>query len=190
MAAQYPNNIVSFSPSTVTDYSTTVLAEHVNTLREEVIALQSNLGTLIKTGSGGVGDYDSITVSWNSLKDRLANIEYGLTDVYTDYVSKSGGSSITSSTDSTVSLNIKAKSGQTADLLTLKNSSNSTVTKVTSSGNIYTRDKELVPIIYAPTQPTGSNFAAGTVWIDSSVDVDVTVAGTGAAFSELMLIGA
>jgi hypothetical protein len=83
MAAQYPTNVVSFSPSTVTDFTTTILAAHVNTLREEVIALQSNLGTLIKTGSGWIGTFDQVTSSWDSLKDRLANIEYGLNDVWT-----------------------------------------------------------------------------------------------------------
>lgn len=83
MAAQYPINVVSWSPSTVTDFSTTVLAEHVNTLREEVIALQANLGTYIKTGSGWVGTFDQVTSSWDSLKDRIANIEYGLNDVWT-----------------------------------------------------------------------------------------------------------
>lgn len=82
MAAQYPINVVSWSPSTVTDYSTTVLAEHVNTLREEVVAIESTLGTYLSTGSGWVGTFDQVTTAWNTLKDRLANIEYGLKDVW------------------------------------------------------------------------------------------------------------
>lgn len=76
----YPNSVVAWTP--VVDFSTTVLAEHVNTLREEAIAVQSTLGTLVSTGSGWIGVFDQVTTSWNTLKDRLANIEYGLKDVW------------------------------------------------------------------------------------------------------------
>lgn len=88
MTAAYPAAVKSFS--TKVDFTDTVLAEHVNTLQEEVNALQANLGTFIKTGSGGVGNYDAVTTAWGTLKDRLANIEYGLTDVWTAV--PSGGS--------------------------------------------------------------------------------------------------
>ena len=88
MTAAYPAAVKSFS--TKVDFTDTVLAEHVNTLQEEVNSLQANLGTYIKTGSGGIGTYDAVTTAWNTLKDRLANIEYGLTDVWTAV--PSGGS--------------------------------------------------------------------------------------------------
>ena len=88
MTAAYPAAVKSFS--TKVDFTDTVLAEHVNTLQEEVNSLQANLGTYIKTGSGGIGTYDAVTTAWNTLKDRLANIEYGLTDVRTAV--PSGGS--------------------------------------------------------------------------------------------------
>jgi len=88
VTAAYPAAVKSFS--TKVDFTDTVLAEHVNTLQEEVNALQANLGTFIKTGSGGVGNYDAVTTAWSTLKDRLANIEYGLTDVWTAV--PSGGS--------------------------------------------------------------------------------------------------
>lgn len=80
MTAAYPAAVKSFT--TKVDFSDTILAEHVNTLQEEVNSIQANLGTLIKTGSGWVGDFDQITTAWDSLKDRLANIEYGLADVW------------------------------------------------------------------------------------------------------------
>jgi len=88
VTASYPASVKSFS--TKVDFSDTVLAEHVNSLQEEVNSLQTNLGTLIKTGSGWVGNVDFVTTSWDTLKDRLANIEYGLTDVRTAV--PSGGS--------------------------------------------------------------------------------------------------
>ena len=190
MTAAYPASVKSFS--TKVDFSDTVLAEHVNSLQEEVNSLQANIGTYIKTGSGWVGSFDQVTSSWNSLKDRLANIEYGLGEVYNDYVSLSGGSTILSSANSTVGLTVKAKTSQTANIANFKNSSDSAVTYVDASGHIFTRTKELVPVIYSATQPTGSSFAAGTVWVDSSVDVDITVTsggGSGSLNDTLMLMG-
>lgn len=80
MTASYPAAVKSFI--TKVDFSDTVLAEHVNSLQDEVNTIESNLGTYIKTGSGWVGEFDQITTSWDSLKDRLANIEYGLADVW------------------------------------------------------------------------------------------------------------
>ena len=80
MTASYPAAVKSFT--TKVDFTDTVLAEHVNSLQEEVNSLQVNLGTYIKTGSGWVGTFDTVTTSWNTLKDRLANIEYGLYQVW------------------------------------------------------------------------------------------------------------
>ena len=89
MTAAYPATVKSFT--TKVDFSDTVLAEHVNSLQDEVNSLQANIGTFIKTGSGWVGAFDQVTTAWNTLKDRLANIEYGLGEVYNDYTSLSGG---------------------------------------------------------------------------------------------------
>ena len=80
MTASYPASVKSFT--TKVDFSDTVLAEHVNSLQDEVNSIQANLGTYIKTGSGWVGEFDQITTNWNTLKDRLANIEYGLNVSY------------------------------------------------------------------------------------------------------------
>jgi hypothetical protein len=80
VTASYPAAVKSFV--TKVDFADTILAEHVNSLQEEVNSLQANLGTFIKTGSGWVGSFDQVTTAWDSLKDRLANIEYGLADVW------------------------------------------------------------------------------------------------------------
>jgi hypothetical protein len=76
VAASYPASVKSFT--TKVDFTDIILAEHVNSLQEEVNSLQANIGTYIKTGSGWVGSFDKVTTNWNTLKDRLANIEYGL----------------------------------------------------------------------------------------------------------------
>ena len=90
MPASYPSSVKSFT--TKVDFADTVLAEHVNSLQDEVNSLEANLGTFIRTSSGWVGSFDQVTVSWNTLKDRLANIEYGLNIAYAGKM-PTGGSS-------------------------------------------------------------------------------------------------
>ena len=169
MTASYPSSVKSFT--TKVDFSDTVLAEHVNSLQDEVNTIEANLGTYITTGSGWVGSFDQVTTNWNSLKDRLANIEYGLNDAFDTHVNNTGGSTITSTANDLVSLIIKAKSSQTANLLELQTSAGTVVSKVDSSGVIYTSGKALVPVVYASTQP--SSVPAGTVWVDSTSSVSV-----------------
>lgn len=81
MTAAYPSTVKSFT--TKVDFTDTVLAEHVNSLQDEVRSLETNLGTSIATGSGWVGSFDQVTINWNTVKDRIANIEYGLNVAYT-----------------------------------------------------------------------------------------------------------
>ena len=80
MTASYPASVKSFT--TKVDFTDTVLAAHVNSLQLEVVALQVELGTDVAVGSGWVGAVDFVTTNWNTLKDRLANIEYGLKTAY------------------------------------------------------------------------------------------------------------
>jgi hypothetical protein len=167
VTASYPASVRSFT--TKVDFTDTVLAEHVNSLQEEVNSLQANLGTFIKTGSGWVGEFDTTTTAWNTLKDRLANMEYGIKDVYDDYVSRSGGSSIVSSGAAVKGLIVKGASSQSANLVEFQTSAGTVVSKVDAAGEIYTSDKKLVPIVYSSSQP--SSVPAGTIWVDSTSNV-------------------
>ena len=167
MTASYPASVKSFT--TKVDFTDTVLAEHVNSLQDEVNSLQANLGTFIKTGSGWVGVFDVVTTNWNTLKDRLANMEYGIKDVYDDYVSRSGGSSIVASGAAIKGLIVKGASSQTANLVEFQTSAGTVISKVDAAGEIYTSDKKLVPIVYASSQP--SSVPAGTIWVDSTSNV-------------------
>lgn len=87
--AQYPSAIKSFT--TKVDLVDTVFAEHVNSLQEEVVAVQSNLGTDIRTSSGWVGTFTNATSVWPDLKSRIANIEYGLNNALTSGTLPTGG---------------------------------------------------------------------------------------------------
>jgi hypothetical protein len=89
----YPSAVRNFG-SDVVNFTTTILAEHVNYLRAEVNSIETVLGTYLTLSSGWVGSFTEpvISYTWDSLKDRLANIEYGL---HTAYAAKTptGGTS-------------------------------------------------------------------------------------------------
>jgi hypothetical protein len=89
----YPGAVRNFG-SDVVNFTTTILAEHVNYLRAEVNSVETVLGTYLNLSSGWSGSFTEPTISytWDSLKDRLANIEYGL---HTAYAAKTptGGTS-------------------------------------------------------------------------------------------------
>lgn len=175
MAAQYPSAVKSFT--TKVDFTDTVLAEHVNSLQEEVNSLENNLGTYVATGSGWVGSFDQVTTGWNTLKDRIANIEYGLNTAFNQRVDTTGGSTIQSTSNIVTSLIIKAKSGQSTNILEFQTSAGSVVSKVGTDGVIYTSNKALVPVIYASSQP--SSVPAGTIWVDSTSSISQLDASSG-----------
>lgn len=175
MTASYPSSVKSFT--TKVDFVDSVLAIHVNDLQDEVNAIQTTLGTSIRTSSGWVGAFDTTTVTWNNVKDRISNIEYGLKTVFDNYVSSAGGSTITSSAIGIVSLNIKARASQTANLVEFRNSSNTVVSNVDAAGEIYTSSRKLVPIVYSATLPT--SVPAGTIWVDSASSIATLSPTTG-----------
>ena len=85
----YPSGIKSFGVDVI-NFTDTILAEHVNLLRAEVNSIETVLGTYLTTSSGWVGSFDQSTTTWNSLKDRVANIEYGLNTTYAAKVPTGG----------------------------------------------------------------------------------------------------
>lgn len=246
MTASYPSSVKSFT--TKVDFTDTVLAAHVNDLQDEVNSIEATVGASIKTGSGWVGAFDQITSSWDTLKDRINNIEYGLYTAFNNHVSKVGGSVIIPSGSSVKGLVIKAASGQTANLLEFQDSSSTLLARVTSAGvleiggsnavtlsasqtltnkTITFTDNTLTgvaststsqtltnktisgasntlssigtsslvngTVVYSATQPdaVALSYPVGTIWVDSSSDVDETaVISSGGSLSDtLMLMG-
>ncbi len=89
MAAVYPSGIKSFGA--VVDAVDVVFAAHINDLRDEVEAVEGELGTGLKT-STWTGAFAQ-SGSWGNLALRLTNIERGIvttSDVHTQYVKKAG----------------------------------------------------------------------------------------------------
>jgi hypothetical protein len=128
VTASYPISVKSFT--TKVDFADTVLAAHVNDLQDEVNSIEATLGTSIKTGSGWIGSFDQITSSWNTLKDRIANIEYGLNISYTAKLPTGGttGQVLTKTSGSDYAVNwqtidaLPSQSGNTGKYLTTNGS--------------------------------------------------------------------
>jgi hypothetical protein len=163
--------------TTKINFTDPILAGHVNDLQDEMTAVQSTLGSAINVGSGWVGTFNQVTTNWNTVKDRLANIEYGLGEVYNDYISITGGSTLQPSASSIKGLIVKAKASQSANLVEFQTSAGTVISYADPAGELYTSGKKLVPIVYATTQP--SSVPIGTIWVDSDSDVSVLNAQSG-----------
>ena len=136
MTAQFPAAVVAYTYKV--DLRDIVLAADINAVYDEVTALENILGTLPATNLGWQnGSFDQTTLSWNTMRDRIQNLEYGLYTAYNNRVASKGGTTITPTDNSTVNLTLQAKAGQTLDMLQLKTSSGNLVTKVDSSGVLY-----------------------------------------------------
>jgi hypothetical protein len=147
MAASYPNTVKVWSVNDAgfnypEDLKEIVYARHVTQLYDEVTAIQSELGA----GSGGLKASSFSSTSpvfnptpssmWPSLRDRLANIERGITFTLNNRVNIAGGSTVTPSAVGVTGLTLKAISGQTSRLLEVKNSGDTVVAGITPSGYI------------------------------------------------------
>lgn len=131
---EYPTRVKSWTARR--DNLDLVVAADVNTIYDEVTAIEQNLGAggVSQSSTWGAANFDSTTVNWSNLHDRLINIEAGVFTAFTDRVNTGGGSTIQSGSNSTVSLSIKAKSGQTANLVEFKDSSNMVVASISAAG--------------------------------------------------------
>jgi hypothetical protein len=135
MSAVYPSAIKTFSRRR--DLLDIIQAVDVNQVYDEVTALQTVLGTFVtsKPSAWSSGSFTTPS-SWPTLRERIENIEAGVFSAFNDRVLSSGGTTINPSTVSTVGLVIRARSGQTADLIQFQNSSGTTVTRIANDGSL------------------------------------------------------
>ena len=137
MAASYPTSVRSFT--TKVNVVDIIQAAHPNSLQEEVVAIESVLGTAPTVATAAVAtDWANTATDYVTIKARLANIEKGIVaDTHTQYVKKVGGSDIIISSAAVVGLAIKAATSQSADLMQWKDSSGTVVTRVGPDGILY-----------------------------------------------------
>ena len=135
MTATFPTSVRPYVSRT--DLVDTVIADNINSLQEEIKAIEGALGTtatnqnpLVSTWSGTF----SQGLLWSTISDRFANLEAGLINGVTNapYVNVSGGSTIT--TSSNKGLILRTGSG-TSNLLETYNSSFTLGFNLDSSGN-------------------------------------------------------
>jgi voltage-gated potassium channel Kch len=133
--AQYPTRVAEFTQKV--DLQSIVFAADINTAYDEIVATQSALGSEPTNGGvWGSGTFTTGTQVWSNVSQRIKNIENGVFTLNNTAVRTTGASTIVPTTASTVGLAIRAQTSQTGNLLEFRDSSNTVVSRVTSSGAI------------------------------------------------------
>ena len=133
MSASFPGTLKTFATHlNVTDI---VDASHVNALQDEVVAIETALGTNPATSSAGGGAYSAGAFIYTSLNARINNIENGITaDTHTQYLHKAGGDTVQASTGTVVPLVFQGNTGQSVNLSEWRNVGNTLLAAVSAVG--------------------------------------------------------
>lgn len=137
MTASYPSSVKTFT--THVNVTEIIDAGHPNSIQDEVVAIESVIGTTpsVATAASGSGWANTAT-DYVTVNGRLANIENGVVaDAHSQYIRKSGDTAnvITPTASTTKGLVIKAASGQTANLQEWQDSSGTAVSYIDNNGN-------------------------------------------------------
>lgn len=138
MTAVYPGALKTSFGNPRVDLQSVVVADDVNPLYEEVVAIEKHVGADInkRKENWGVGAFSTTATVWTNLRDRVENAENGVSTS----VQTTGGATIVNSTNAAgssvtgASLTITQASGQTSNLLEFKNSSNTVVGYLSGAG--------------------------------------------------------
>lgn len=134
----YPSSTVIFTR--VVNGQDTVQDYHVNLAYVEIEAIEQAVGSnpTIKS-SWATSGFSNTTLNFDSLTSRIVNIETGTNYAVTYLVKNNGGTKITPANNGDVGLAIQAKSGSSANLFEVQNSSSTTaVSYFKSDGTFYT----------------------------------------------------
>ena len=161
MAASYPASVRLFPARR--DVVDVVFAEHLNSLQEEMAAVQAHIGLLphVSTTPSPTGTFIASASIFSSLSARLANIETGIVaDSHTQYLRRAGGETIQPSAADVRGLTVRARADQTGSLLRLENSDGATAyLRVTAAGAT-----ELTALsVSGATALTGNATVGGTL---------------------------
>jgi len=202
--ALYPSNAVSFGADRV-NLSSSVLAEDVNSLYREVVAISQDLvgtsnptaGALIYSAAWGLGTVDFTTTTWPSLKARLQNIETALYKTYTfslDIRGLAASNTVQSIDAKTVGLNVKTGAITSSTLSSASGTDGATVTytgantfsvgqKVTVTGFTIATGTTLNFVLQTITAVTSNDFTiaapsvTGVTGTTSGISTSLTIVG-------------
>ena len=196
MAVYYPGNIKNDFSSKV-DFTDTVIASHINDLQGEVTAIETALGTYPLTSSGwGTSGFDTTTVTWSTVKDRINNIEIGISNTRsqlasltaetlpgTTFKSTITGSSLTSFGTSPVLNDPKiyiSINGKTASYTAVLTDADKLITMTVATANTF-----LIPTNATVAFPIGTKihvaqFGTGTTTVSAVTSGTTTLVSAGA----------
>jgi hypothetical protein len=198
MTASYPGSVRPFVPRV--DLVDTIIADNVNSLQEEVKAIETSLGTaastspLVSTFTGTWTTTMNGGSAWTTVGDRLRNIEAGLVSGVPNapYILNSGGSTITTATNKglvlqtgTGSLNL-LESYSSGSVLGFNLDSSGTP-KVGSSNVLYVGSTDYNTLVSSISSASGS--AGGKVPLSTVTSVGDLIIGTGSGSVGRLALG-
>jgi hypothetical protein len=137
MPASYPLSVRPFT--TKVNVLDIIDASHPNSLQEEVVAIESTIGLnpALSTSPSPTGTFVATSTQFNTLNQRLANLEIGVvSDSHSQYVKKAGNDAITNTGAANVGLVIRGAASQTASLQEWSTNANVVLARVTSAGTL------------------------------------------------------
>ena len=137
MAASYPSSVKAFT--THVNVTEVIDAGHPNSIQDEVVAIESTLGTTpsVATAATATG-WSNTSTDYTTVSGRLANIEKGVVaDAHTQYIRKSGDNAnvITAGSSTTKGLVIKSAPSQSVNMQEWQNSDGTVLSYIDSNGN-------------------------------------------------------
>jgi hypothetical protein len=163
--ASFPSSIITTATFTPKVNTVDIIdASHPNLLQDEVIAIETTLGTTPSISSAGSGSHVAAATNFGTVNARLNNVEIGvLGDVHTQYIKKSadGANTILASTSTTKPLIVKGASSQSVELQEWQNNGGTALAKVDQSGNVTAAS-------FVKTSGTSSQFLKADGSVDSS----------------------
>ena len=194
MTASYPSSVRAYVARV--DLVDTVIADNVNSLQEEVVAIETTLGSAASSKNPLVSTFGATAftttmngtngTAWATVYDRLTNIENGLLNGIPNapYVSKAGGSTI--STASVKGLVLQTVSGSSNLLESYSsaaalgfNLDSSGTPKVGTSNVLYVGSSDYNTLVSNTSSANSS--ASGKIPLSTVTTTGDLIVGTGSA---------
>lgn len=173
--ASYPSSVVTTATFTAKVNTVDIIdASHPNLIQDEIIAIETALGTAPAQSTNGSGSHTAAATAFATVGARLNNIENGvLGDVHTQYIRKSAdsGNIIVASTSAIKPLIVKGATSQSVTLQEWQNVGGTALAKVDQSGN-------LTAASIVKTGGTSAQFLKADGSVDSSTYLTSSALGS------------